>query len=92
MSQILLDNGGKRSGIERRQFSYHPHIPERRSGKERRSGNDRRREPRPLKNLIYFKGAGLEMALPFYCPTFDTCYVYATGKAILKVVISYSKI
>jgi hypothetical protein len=33
--------------------------------------------------------AGSEMALFYYYPTFDICYVYATGKAILKVVISY---
>ncbi len=31
-----------RSGIDRRQFSYSYHIPERRSGKDRRRGFDRR--------------------------------------------------
>jgi hypothetical protein len=36
----------RRSGIERRQFSYNGHIPERRSTKEKRSGRDRRRELR----------------------------------------------
>jgi len=36
------DNGGRRTGIERRHFSYSAHIPERRSGQERRSGKDRR--------------------------------------------------
>jgi len=41
MNKILHDNGGRRSGIDRRQYSYHFHIPERRS-KERRSGFDRR--------------------------------------------------
>ena len=46
MSQILLDNSGRRMGIERRQFSYTAHIPERRSGKERRTGLDRRLNPR----------------------------------------------
>jgi hypothetical protein len=46
MSQILPDNGGRRSGIDRREFSYYAHIPERRSGKDRRSGNDRRLKPR----------------------------------------------
>jgi hypothetical protein len=40
------DNGGRRSGIDRRQFSYSDHVPERRSGKERRSGRDRRQGPR----------------------------------------------
>jgi len=39
---IENDNGGRRTGIERRQFSYSVYIPERRSGKERRSGQDRR--------------------------------------------------
>jgi len=49
MDKILHDNGGRRSGIERRQLSYDFHIPERRSGKERRSGNDRRLKPRTSK-------------------------------------------
>jgi len=38
----LADTGGRRSGTDRRQFSYHTHIPERRSGRDRRSGKDRR--------------------------------------------------
>jgi hypothetical protein len=42
----LLDKGGRRSGIERRCFSYTCYIPERRSGMDRRSGNDRRRSRR----------------------------------------------
>ena len=37
-----IDNGGKRSGFDRRKFSYDIHIPERRSGKDRRSGVDQR--------------------------------------------------
>lgn len=36
------DNGGRRTGIERRHFCYSAHIPERRSGNDRRSGKDRR--------------------------------------------------
>ncbi len=39
---LLIDKGGRRSGIERRVFSYAVHLPERRSGKDRRCGNDRR--------------------------------------------------
>ena len=39
----LRDNGGRRSGIERRRFSYADHIPERRSGDERRVASDRRK-------------------------------------------------
>jgi len=49
MKHILPDNGGRRSVIERRQFLYSGHIPERRSGKERRSGNDRRLKTRTSK-------------------------------------------
>ena len=45
-----IDNGGRRSGIDRRQFSYDLHIPERRSGIDRRSGVDRRTAP------LYYKG------------------------------------
>ena len=44
MDFAAYDNRGRRSGIERRQFSYMIHIPERRSGKDRRSGVDRRTE------------------------------------------------
>jgi hypothetical protein len=39
---LALDNGGRRSGLDRRKFSYSGCIPERRSGRERRSGSDRR--------------------------------------------------
>jgi hypothetical protein len=39
----LADNGGRRSGMDRRRFSYSAHIPERRQGLDRRSGRDRRR-------------------------------------------------
>ena len=40
----LDDRGGRRSGVDRRQFSYDMHIPERRSGQDRRKGKDRRRD------------------------------------------------
>jgi hypothetical protein len=46
MAEYIRDNGGRRLGIDRRQFSYDVHIPERRSRKERRSGLDRRQKPR----------------------------------------------
>jgi hypothetical protein len=39
---IVSDKGDRRSGIDRRSFSYAKHIPERRSGMERRSNLDRR--------------------------------------------------
>jgi hypothetical protein len=38
----MRDDSCTRSGIDRRQFSYSYHIPERRSGKDRRKGFDRR--------------------------------------------------
>ena len=36
------DNGGRRLGLERREFSYDTHVPERRSNTIRRSSIDRR--------------------------------------------------
>ena len=39
---IMADNGGTRSGTDRRKFQYTAYIPERRSGKDRRRGFDRR--------------------------------------------------
>lgn len=39
----FLDNGGRRSYIERRRNSQLVRIPERRTGKERRIINDRRK-------------------------------------------------
>ena len=36
------DNGGRRLGLERREFSYDTHLPERRSNTIRRSSIDRR--------------------------------------------------
>jgi len=41
-ASVAKDNGDKRAGIDRRQFSYYKHIPERRSGKNRRSGFHRK--------------------------------------------------
>jgi len=49
MNKILHDNGGRRSGFDRRQFPYKPTFLERRSGKEKRSGNDRRLKLRTSK-------------------------------------------
>ena len=37
----LSDNGGRRSGIEWRRFSYNCHISERWCGEDRRSGEER---------------------------------------------------
>lgn len=38
----LIDNGGRRLGVDRRQFSYTSHIPNRRFNKDRRVETDRR--------------------------------------------------
>ncbi len=39
---FLSEKGGRRTGIDRRQFSYDAHIPERRFGLDRRDNKDRR--------------------------------------------------
>jgi len=73
MINVVIDNGGRRSGIERRGFSYAIHVPELRLGKDRRNGIDRRN----------IKKAGLKMALPFYlCKQF---VVYSeVGSVVVK--------
>jgi hypothetical protein len=38
----LIDNGGRRIGVKRREFSYTNHLPNGRSEKDRRNGVDRR--------------------------------------------------
>ena len=43
---LLMDNGGRRFGGERRIFDYNGYLPERRTGSERRSGVDRRKKGR----------------------------------------------
>ena len=40
------DNGGRRKTVDRRQFAYTFHIPERRGGIDRRTGKDRRKSNR----------------------------------------------
>lgn len=42
MSNTFIDNGGRRTGADRRTFLYAVCLPERRVGKDRRSHNDRR--------------------------------------------------
>ncbi len=42
MALELIDNGGRRTGIERREFSHTNHVSNERTKKERRSGVDRR--------------------------------------------------
>jgi len=45
-NKIFLDKGGRRSGTDRRRFSYAVHIPERRSSIDRRKGLERRGDQR----------------------------------------------
>lgn len=40
----LIDNGGRRTGIKRRQFSYTNYVPNRRTEGDRRSGSERRND------------------------------------------------
>jgi len=42
----LVETLGRRSGVDRRTFSYTCYIPERRKGMDRRSGRDRRKSKR----------------------------------------------
>ncbi len=42
LCQCEHEKGGRRIGMERRQFSYSLYIPEKRSGQERRKNQDRR--------------------------------------------------
>jgi len=50
----LTDNGGRRSGTDRRGYTSTINILERRSGKDRRSGHDRRNDE-ALNNVIDFR-------------------------------------
>jgi hypothetical protein len=43
---FVRNNGIRRLGLARREFSYDEHIPERRCDEDRRSGLDRRLKPR----------------------------------------------
>ena len=44
--QASIDNEGRRTGSDRRNYSYTLHIPERRKGGDRRIVDDRRKVPR----------------------------------------------
>ena len=57
MEFILADNGGTRTGLERRKFHYTAHIPEKRSGMDRRKRFDRRsrmaRRREPERRMVF---------------------------------------
>jgi len=52
MRTSLPDNGGRRSGADRRQFSYGVHIPDKRLEEDRRSGTDRRNRANKIISTI----------------------------------------
>jgi len=62
----LRDNGGRRSGIDRRYFSYSDHIPDRRHKEDRRyledrrSGYDRRHPDADLFNIVSEQREGMD--------------------------------
>lgn len=43
-----IDNGGRRLGIERRQFSYSHYVPERRIGVDRRMRPKKKVDPKQI--------------------------------------------
>ncbi|MCP4672494.1 MAG: hypothetical protein GY857_14460 [Desulfobacula sp.] len=45
-NMVIIDNGGRRAGVDRRQFSYTSYIPERRNSVDRRCDEDRRKMAR----------------------------------------------
>lgn len=67
----IQDHGGRRSGFERRQFSYSGYIPERRelqdrrAGIDRRSGFDRRIEQPPADSMFIEMRSGKERRAAF---------------------------
>lgn len=59
----LIDNGGRRSGVDRRQFSYTDHVPDRRFRKDRRSNIDRRAGTDQRSGLNRRNGKVIELKL-----------------------------
>jgi len=62
-NKIFLDNGGRRSGTDRRRFSYAVHIPERRSSIDRRKGLERRSDRRKYTEHILEREEQQEQAV-----------------------------
>jgi hypothetical protein len=50
MESFINDNGGRRSGVDRREFEYSVYIPDQRSNKEKRKELDRRLKQRTSAN------------------------------------------
>ena len=75
---VLGDNGGRRSGLDRRSFFAPECIPEKRSGQDRRAGLERRIRKEDFTNLmvslepkrktdIYIEGIRIGRMF-FFCP------------------------
>ena len=62
-NKIFLDNSGRRSGVDRRKFSYAVHIPERRSSIDRRKGLERRGDRRKYTEHILEREEEQEQAV-----------------------------
>ena len=54
-SDRMSDKGGRRVGMDRREFSFTAYAPERRGGRDRRRYEDRRKTPRILTYLKNLK-------------------------------------
>ena len=65
MVYALMDNGGRRSLIDRRQFTYAAHIPERRTHADRRSQKDRRVEDQHLPGGRLLNSSTVGRIIPF---------------------------
>ena len=51
----LIDNGGRRIDVKRREFLYTNHLPNGRSEKNRRSGLERRKDRDRRSGMVIFK-------------------------------------
>ena len=63
------DNGGRRSGIDRRCYSYARHIPERRNGFDRRKLENRRQKVKVIEFGSGQHGSERRKAWKFYLDT-----------------------
>ena len=62
-NKIYLDNDGRRSGTDRRRFSYSVHIPERRTRIDRRKNSERRGDQRKYAEHIIEREGDQEQAI-----------------------------
>jgi hypothetical protein len=83
MAIALIDNGGRRLGMDRRQFLYTNHIPDRRRDEDRRTGCDRRDKTDRrsgkvviIKNRKDFREGKDRRSIPNRRSTFSTALSY----------------